>query len=358
MDYKSVFTNLCLELQQNRSWIKGLGKNAQKSELIHWRQCLLSGGTEACSLGLRETPACIHVIQRLSQLRVACWHGFRQNSQKTECVFTRCPTGGRKKIACLNGLRSEGVKQCPITAKIAGSIGILPCCVLNAFFFTQGYERLPDLWSLSKPPHLVYGKFGLDFNQSEWRRLASSARLAYFGSVSCVPKTWISLFLFGFIQQKFFFCYISKAKSIRAFMNGYDSLMLGLYRRLTTSFGAWSQTCDHAQNWFLTCGKDHAINCYSLKKDLITLSCLFIWLEQRTVFSLIASTLLFVHPTLIREGNFPDIGAAGGLHEFLTDLHKDYGPIASFWFGTKFTVSIASPELFKEHRGPFDRPRK
>ena len=97
MDYKSVFKNLCLELQQNRSWIKGLGKNPQKSELIHWRQCLLSGGTEACSLELRETPACIHVIQRLSQPRVACWHGFRQNSQKTECVFTRCPTGGRKK---------------------------------------------------------------------------------------------------------------------------------------------------------------------------------------------------------------------------------------------------------------------
>ena len=97
MDYKSSFTNLCLELQQNRLWIKGLGKNPQKSELIHWRQCLLSGGTEACSLGLRETPACIHVIQRLSQPGVACWHSFRQNSQKTECVFTRCPTGGRTK---------------------------------------------------------------------------------------------------------------------------------------------------------------------------------------------------------------------------------------------------------------------
>ena len=27
MDYKSIFTNLCLELQQNRSWINGLGKN-------------------------------------------------------------------------------------------------------------------------------------------------------------------------------------------------------------------------------------------------------------------------------------------------------------------------------------------
>ena len=111
MDYKSVFTNLCLELQQNRSWIKGLGKNPQKSELIHWRQCLLSGGTEACSLGLRETPACIHVIQRLSQPRVACWHGFRQNSQKTECVFHAVRQAVGKKIACIHGLRSEGVNH-------------------------------------------------------------------------------------------------------------------------------------------------------------------------------------------------------------------------------------------------------
>ena len=39
--YKSVFTNLWLERQRNRSWIKGLGKNPHKSELIHWRQCLL-----------------------------------------------------------------------------------------------------------------------------------------------------------------------------------------------------------------------------------------------------------------------------------------------------------------------------
>ena len=114
MDYKFIFTNLCLELQQNRSWIKGLGKNPQKSELIHRRQCLLSGGTEACSLGLRETPACIHVIQRLSQPRVACWHGFWQNSQKTECVFTRCPTGphdkfhfGEKKIHFGKAVRTK-----------------------------------------------------------------------------------------------------------------------------------------------------------------------------------------------------------------------------------------------------------
>ena len=94
--YKSVFTNLWLECQRNRSWIKGLGKNPQKSELIHWQQCLLSRGTEACSLGLRETPACVHVIPQMSQPRVACWHGYRQNSQKTECVLRRPPIGSWK----------------------------------------------------------------------------------------------------------------------------------------------------------------------------------------------------------------------------------------------------------------------
>ena len=146
MDYKSVFTNLCLELQQNRSWIKGLGKNPQKSELIHWRQCLLSGGTEACSLGLWETPACIHVIQRLSQPRVACWHGFRQNSQKTEC----CPTGGRKKIACIYGLRSEGVKPLPFPLKIifeADFISVFPLNILLHFETDN-----------TKPKHLLFEK--------------------------------------------------------------------------------------------------------------------------------------------------------------------------------------------------------
>ncbi|KAI0219611.1 Cytochrome P450 20A1 [Lamellibrachia satsuma] len=56
------------------------------------------------------------------------------------------------------------------------------------------------------------------------------------------------------------------------------------------------------------------------------------------------------------EGNLPDIQKAGSLHEFLTVLHKNYGDIASFWFGHQLTVSIASPQLFKEHAKPFDRP--
>ena len=33
--------------------------------------------------------------------------------------------------------------------------------VFQMTFFTQGYERLPNLCSLSQPPYFVYGKFGL-----------------------------------------------------------------------------------------------------------------------------------------------------------------------------------------------------
>lgn len=56
------------------------------------------------------------------------------------------------------------------------------------------------------------------------------------------------------------------------------------------------------------------------------------------------------------DGNFSDISKAGSLHEFLTELHAKYGPIASFWWGSQYTVSISSPELFKEHHHVFDRP--
>ena len=101
MDYKTVFINLCLVLQQNRSWIKGLGKNPFTHSILFTHSLtavpFVRGHRSVFPIGLRETPACIHVIQRLSQPRVACWRGFRPNSQKTECVFTRCPTCSRKK---------------------------------------------------------------------------------------------------------------------------------------------------------------------------------------------------------------------------------------------------------------------
>ena len=39
-------------------------------------------------------------------------------------------------------------------------------------------------------------------------------------------------------------------------------------------------------------------------------------------------------------------------------MHEDYGEIVSFWMGQQFTVSIASPELFKEQSKVHDRPRE
>ncbi|XP_071812073.1 cytochrome P450 20A1-like [Apostichopus japonicus] len=68
------------------------------------------------------------------------------------------------------------------------------------------------------------------------------------------------------------------------------------------------------------------------------------------------STIPGLDPSDSKEGNFPDIAAAGSLHEFLAKLHADHGPIASFWYGPKFTVSVASPDLLSDLKGVFDRP--
>ena len=88
---------------------KGLGKNPQKSELIHWRQCLLSGGTEACSLGLRETLACTHVTLKCHS------HVWRVDTATRKTLKKRNACYEVRRLAVenksLNGLRSEQVKD-------------------------------------------------------------------------------------------------------------------------------------------------------------------------------------------------------------------------------------------------------
>ena len=79
---KSVFTNTWLGRQRNRSWIKGLGKNPQKSKLIHSWQCLLSGATGPWPHGLRETLACMPVNPPNGTPRVMCWQGSRPKHTK------------------------------------------------------------------------------------------------------------------------------------------------------------------------------------------------------------------------------------------------------------------------------------
>ena len=68
------------------------------------------------------------------------------------------------------------------------------------------------------------------------------------------------------------------------------------------------------------------------------------------------STVPGLDPSDDSKGNLEDINAAGSFHEFLVDLHEDFGPIASFWFGSKFCVSVANTATFKEIQNLFDRP--
>ena len=114
MDYKSVFTNLCLELQQNRSWIKGLGKNPFTHSipfhsLIPWRQCLYSGGTEACSLGLRETPASSNVCHS-HEWRVDTASGMTLKKQNA-CygVYTLSDMRSKKKLHVYTASEAKGL---------------------------------------------------------------------------------------------------------------------------------------------------------------------------------------------------------------------------------------------------------
>ena len=97
------------------------------------------------------------------------------------------------------------------------------------------------------------------FNQSEWRRLASHAWLMYF--VSYVPKMWICPFLFGFIQQIFFFFFTFLK------WNRYGHLWMGItvWRLVFTqitgdkdrALGLVLIGSNHAQTWLFTCSKDH-----------------------------------------------------------------------------------------------------
>ena len=83
-----------------------------------------------------------------------------------------------------------------------------------------------------------------------------------------------------------------------------------------------------------------------------------IWIDFDYVVSRSIHCLTVCVFVTTRDGNLGDISKAGSLHEFLTDLHKEYGPIASFWWGKMYTISIASADLFEEQQHLFDRHRK
>ncbi|XP_055329465.1 cytochrome P450 20A1-like [Paramacrobiotus metropolitanus] len=57
------------------------------------------------------------------------------------------------------------------------------------------------------------------------------------------------------------------------------------------------------------------------------------------------------------EGNVPELREAGTIHDYLSELHDEYGPIVGFYLRDLYVVSIGSAELFEEHAQLFDRPK-
>lgn len=65
-------------------------------------------------------------------------------------------------------------------------------------------------------------------------------------------------------------------------------------------------------------------------------------------YSLSSVLVLF----LDRDGNLQDIVGRGSLHEFLVGLHQEFGPVASFWFGSRPVVSLGSLQQLQQHINP------
>ncbi|KAH3717277.1 cytochrome P450 20A1-like [Dreissena polymorpha] len=63
-----------------------------------------------------------------------------------------------------------------------------------------------------------------------------------------------------------------------------------------------------------------------------------------------------MQPSSQKEGNHGDISKAGSLHQFLVQLHAQFGPLASFWWGRTRMVSICEETLFRQHTTAFNRP--
>ena len=115
MDYKSVFTNLCLELQQNRSWIKGLGKNPFTHSIPFTHSLTAVPFVRGAP---KRVPSDSEKHRRVYTSSNVCHsHEWRVDTasgmtlkKQNACLHTVRHAVG-KKIACIHGLRSEGVKH-------------------------------------------------------------------------------------------------------------------------------------------------------------------------------------------------------------------------------------------------------
>ena len=120
MDYKTVFTNLCLDLQQNWSWIKGLGKNPFTHSIPFTHSLTAVPFVRGHRSVFPRTPRNTGVYTRHPTFVTA-----------TSGVLTRLPAWLSKNTASeAKGLRSQCVKHVnrhqPIVTPYAVHSSILP----------------------------------------------------------------------------------------------------------------------------------------------------------------------------------------------------------------------------------------
>ena len=157
MDYKTVFTNLCLDLQQNRSWIKGLGKNSIHS---------FPDGSAFCPGAPKRVPSDSEKHRRVYTSSNVCHsHEWRVDTasgltlKKQNACLHAVRHAVAKIIACIHGLRSEGVKadqdedepgawrRRSILSSVFRHSGVLQCTSHESSFFpraTSVWNSLPD----------------------------------------------------------------------------------------------------------------------------------------------------------------------------------------------------------------------
>ena len=136
--YKSVFTNSWLVRQRNRSWIKGLGKNPQKSEFVDCWQCLLSGATEPYTRQPAQWHATGDVLTRLlaktHQNRNACLDALRSPfPPKKMHVYT---------VSNANWLSKRKLFNVPINVASPNFFFIILLVISSKFVFPQTITNL------------------------------------------------------------------------------------------------------------------------------------------------------------------------------------------------------------------------
>ena len=133
MDYKSVFTNLCLELQQNRSWIKGLGKNPFTHSIPFTHSLTAVPFVRGHRSVFPRTPRNTGVYTRHPTFVTA-----------TSGVLTRLPawlSKNRMRVYTLSDMRSKK-KLRVYTASEAKGLRFPPCKASNLILFIQSSSFL------------------------------------------------------------------------------------------------------------------------------------------------------------------------------------------------------------------------